>query len=111
MDENVDKLASLNIFQRRYMTRMKTQILYSVVTLAECMQDPATLAWLVHAEVPLPEVIPLGRYPTLLKSGTSLIIRRHQGGLSGVVIRLGGNRDQPERCLLGDVGGSGILWR
>ncbi len=43
---------------------MKTQILYSVVTLAECMQDPATLAWLVHAEVPLPEVIPLGRYPT-----------------------------------------------
>ena len=46
------------------MTGMKKQILYSVVTLAECMQNPATLDWLVHAEVPMPEMIPPGRYPT-----------------------------------------------
>ncbi len=46
------------------MTGMKKQILYSVVTLAECMQNPATLDWLVHAHVPVPEMIPPGRYPT-----------------------------------------------
>ena len=45
------------------MTGMMTQILYSVVTLAECMQDPATLDWLTAAEVPLPDEIPPGRYP------------------------------------------------
>lgn len=37
--------------------------LYDVVTLYDCMQDPATLAWLVHASVPLPGEIPSGRYP------------------------------------------------
>ena len=37
--------------------------LYDVVTLCDCMQDPATLAWLVHANVPLPDEIPSGRYP------------------------------------------------
>jgi hypothetical protein len=46
------------------MTGMKTQNLYSVVTLAECMQNPATLDWLVHADVPVPAAFPPGRYPT-----------------------------------------------
>lgn len=46
------------------MTGMKMQTLYSVVTLAECMQNPATLDWLVHSEVPLPEGTPPGWYPT-----------------------------------------------
>ena len=64
MDENTVKLASVYIFSTGIMTGMKTHILYSVVTLAECMQDPATLAWLTHAQVPVPEIIPPGRYPT-----------------------------------------------
>jgi hypothetical protein len=38
--------------------------LYDVVTLHECMQDPATLDWLEHANAPLPGTIPPGRYPT-----------------------------------------------
>ena len=37
--------------------------LYSVVTLYECMQDPAALAWLVQTDVPLPGITPPGRYP------------------------------------------------
>ena len=45
------------------MSRMLTQKLYDVVTLYECMQDPATMAWLVHLDVPLPPVTPSGRYP------------------------------------------------
>ena len=64
MDEKVCKLALVNIFSTGIMTGMKTQILYSVVTLAECMQNPATLDWLLHTNVPVPEVIPPGRYPT-----------------------------------------------
>jgi len=39
-------------------------MLYQVVTLSECMQDPATLAWLVTADVPLPGMIPEGCYPS-----------------------------------------------
>jgi hypothetical protein len=38
--------------------------LYRVVTLSDCMQDPATLAWLMQSEVALPGQIPPGRYPT-----------------------------------------------
>ena len=39
-------------------------ILYDVVTLYDCMQDPATLAWLVHLDLPLPATTPSGRYPS-----------------------------------------------
>ena len=39
-------------------------ILYDVVTLYDCMQDPATLAWLVHLDLPLPSTTPSGRYPS-----------------------------------------------
>ncbi len=46
------------------MTGMKTQALYHVVTLSECMLDPSTLTWLVQSGVPLPGEIPVGRYPT-----------------------------------------------
>ena len=45
------------------MSRMLTEKLYDVVTLYECMQDPATMAWLVHVDVPLPATTPAGRYP------------------------------------------------
>ena len=38
--------------------------LYRVVTLFDCMQDPASLAWLMQSNVALPGQIPLGRYPT-----------------------------------------------
>ncbi len=43
---------------------MNQEMLYSVVTLFDCMQDPSTVAWLLHANVPLPEDVPPGRYPT-----------------------------------------------
>lgn len=39
------------------------RILYDVVTLYDCMQDPATLAWLEHLDLPLPGTAPPGRYP------------------------------------------------
>lgn len=42
---------------------MSQNELYTVVTLSECMQDPATVAWLLQLGVPLPDVIPPGRYP------------------------------------------------
>lgn len=45
------------------MTCMKPQVLYHVVTLSECMQDPSTLAWLVQSRIHLPGEIPPGRYP------------------------------------------------
>lgn len=43
---------------------MSHQRLYDVVTLNACMQDPATLAWMIQADVGLPGAIPPGRYPT-----------------------------------------------
>ena len=46
------------------MTVMRQQRLYSVLTLFDCMQDPSTVAWLVHANVALPDETPPGRYPT-----------------------------------------------
>ncbi len=42
---------------------MYENVLYTVVTLSECMQDPSTLAWLMQTDVPLPGEIPPGRYP------------------------------------------------
>ncbi len=42
---------------------MVRDVLYSVVTLHDCMQDPASLAWLAHSDAPLPGVTPPGRYP------------------------------------------------
>jgi hypothetical protein len=45
------------------MTGMKSQALYHVVTLFECMQDPSTLAWLAQSGIPLPGEIPPGHYP------------------------------------------------
>ena len=43
---------------------MSNEGLYRVVTLSDCMQDPATLAWLMQSDVALPGLIPAGRYPT-----------------------------------------------
>jgi hypothetical protein len=43
---------------------VKNDVLYQVASLSDCMQDPATLAWLVTADVPLPGMIPEGRYPS-----------------------------------------------
>lgn len=37
--------------------------LYDVLTLYDCMQDPSTLAWLAHLNLPLPDTAPPGRYP------------------------------------------------
>ncbi len=43
---------------------MAMEKLYDVVSLSECMGDPATVAWLAQADVTLPGTIPLGRYPS-----------------------------------------------
>lgn len=51
---------------------------YQVVTLFECMQNPATLAWIEPFKLPLPDRIPPGRYPTPLE------IRGVVENLSGV---------------------------
>ena len=42
-------------------------VLYDVVTLYDCMQDPATMAWLVHLDLPLPNTVPPGRNPAPLE--------------------------------------------
>jgi hypothetical protein len=42
---------------------MSRQLLYSVLTLYDCLQDPSTVAWLVNANVNLPDETPAGRYP------------------------------------------------
>jgi hypothetical protein len=42
---------------------MIQRLLYDVVTLYDCMQNPATLAWLEHLDLPLPGTAPPGRYP------------------------------------------------
>ena len=47
-----------------YNQGMMKDILYDVATLCDCMQDQATLAWLVHLELSLPDTSPPGRYPT-----------------------------------------------
>ena len=44
-------------------TWMAQQRLYSVVTLYDCMQDPATVDWMAQANIALPAEIPPGRYP------------------------------------------------
>lgn len=54
--------------------------LYSVVTLYECMQDPATVAWLMQMDIPLPGTIPPGRYLAPNK------VKRILDALSGVRI-------------------------
>lgn len=43
---------------------MSMEKLYDVVTLFDCMQDPATVAWLAQSGAALPDLIPPGRYPT-----------------------------------------------
>lgn len=43
---------------------MNDAILYDVRTLYDCMQDPATVAWMVQMNVPVPEAAPPGRYPS-----------------------------------------------
>ena len=60
------------------MTGMFNAYQYKVVTLNECMQNPATLSWLMQSGLSLPENIPPGRYPTPLE------IRGVMEGLSGV---------------------------
>ena len=49
------------------MTGMSGDYLYKVVTLFECMQNPATVSWLVQSGLSLPGDIPPGRYPTPLE--------------------------------------------
>lgn len=44
--------------------RMINQNLYDVVTLFDCLQDPATRDWLAQHQIPLPGTIPPGRYPS-----------------------------------------------
>jgi len=43
---------------------MPMEKLYDAVTLSDCMQDPATVAWLAQSGVTLPGMIPPGRYPS-----------------------------------------------
>ena len=38
--------------------------LYDVVTLFDCMQDPATRDWFAQLDLPVPDAIPPGRYPS-----------------------------------------------
>ena len=49
------------------MTGMSGHYQYKVVTLFECMQNPATVSWLVQSGLSLPEDVPPGRYPTPLE--------------------------------------------
>jgi hypothetical protein len=60
------------------MTGMSGFYEYQVVTLFECMQDPATVAWFEQFKLPLPDQIPAGRYPTPME------IRGVVENLSGV---------------------------
>jgi hypothetical protein len=46
------------------MSGMFANKLYDVITLYDCMQDPASMAWLISMDVPLPGAIPPGAYPT-----------------------------------------------
>jgi hypothetical protein len=66
---NSDHFASLvmtvwTLLLGEYNNAMPMEKLYDVVTLADCMQDPATVAWLVQSGLTLPDIIPSGRYPT-----------------------------------------------
>lgn len=54
--------------------------LYSVVTLFECLEDPATFAWLMNMDMTLPGEVSPGRYPS------SNAILRAMGSLPGVSI-------------------------
>jgi len=47
-----------------YNDAMPMKKLYDVVTLFDCMQDPATVAWLAQSGATLPDTISPGRYPT-----------------------------------------------
>ncbi|MFW5713905.1 MAG: hypothetical protein ACOCYU_04465 [Brevefilum sp.] len=49
------------------MTAMSDYYAYRVVTLIECMQNPATLAWLEEFGLSIPDRVPPGRYPTPLE--------------------------------------------
>lgn len=42
-------------------------ILYDVVTLFDCMQNPATRDWFDHLDLLIPDVIPPGRYPSAVE--------------------------------------------
>jgi hypothetical protein len=43
---------------------MITHKLYEVVTLFDCLQNPAMQDWLVQNDLPVPDDIPHGRYPS-----------------------------------------------
>ncbi len=49
------------------MTAMLAVYEYQVVTLFECMHNPATLSWIEQFKLTLPDQIPPGRYPTPLE--------------------------------------------
>ncbi len=51
---------------------MSKEELYRVVTLSECMQDPATLAWLMQSDMALPGQVPPGRYPVPVEIQSTL---------------------------------------
>jgi hypothetical protein len=57
---------------------MLTHYQYKVVTLLECMQNPAAVSWLAQSGLSLPDQAPPGRYPTPLE------IRGVMEGLPGV---------------------------
>ena len=48
-------------------TAMSQYYEYQVVTLFECMQNPATFSWLEQFGFSLPDQLPPGRYPTPLE--------------------------------------------
>jgi hypothetical protein len=64
MINQVKQPFSCHFFPSEYNQGIMQAILYDVVTLYDCMQDPATLAWLSHLDLPLPGTAPPGRYPT-----------------------------------------------
>lgn len=57
------------------------QNLYDVVTLIDCLQDPATRLWLVQNNLPLPKDIPHGRYPSPAE------IQAVLNGIQGISVR------------------------
>jgi len=60
------------------MTGMIHAYQYKVVTLFDCMQNPATTSWLEQFGLALPDHVPPGRYPTPLE------IRGVMEGLAGL---------------------------
>ena len=52
------------MFHSGIITLMWSPKLYSVVTLFECLEDPATFAWLMNMDMTLPGTVSPRRYPS-----------------------------------------------